>query len=150
MPILVERTSPSGTWMPQYDIQLSRSMGERSFRTANGCSRSNAIFSRYRTFQKHGYETRETNFLTLFRPEDFILTSDAEHVLAKLKSEGKRAHVIAGGTGFYELARRGYIPEVKTVVSIMKLDLSYVNRETPGLIRIGATTSLQRLLESGI
>jgi CO/xanthine dehydrogenase FAD-binding subunit len=88
--------------------------------------------------------------LTLFRPEDFILTSDAEHVLAKLKSEGKRAHVIAGGTGFYELARRGYIPEVKTVVSIMKLDLSYVNRETPGFIRIGATTSLQRLLESGI
>ena len=58
--------------------------------------------------------------LAVFRTRDFLLTDKKEEALGKLKSEGKHAHIIAGGTGFYELARRGYIPEVKHVVSIMK------------------------------
>jgi aerobic carbon-monoxide dehydrogenase medium subunit len=87
--------------------------------------------------------------LALFRPEQFVQPSDSDETLSKLKSEGKRAHVIAGGTGFYELAKRGFIPEVKTVVSIMKLGLSYVKRENSH-IQIGATTTLQDLLESKV
>ncbi|MDA4114890.1 MAG: FAD binding domain-containing protein [Thaumarchaeota archaeon] len=86
--------------------------------------------------------------MPLFRPEDFLMPGDAEEALQRLRSEGKRAHVIAGGTGFYELARRGYIPEVKSVVSIMKLGLAYVRQEG-SQVRIGATTTLQTLLESG-
>jgi aerobic carbon-monoxide dehydrogenase medium subunit len=88
--------------------------------------------------------------LALFRPNNFVLTSDKNEALTRLKTEGKHAHVIAGGTGFYELARRGYIPEVKTIVSIMGLGLNYVNLEAPGLVQIGATTTLQQLLESKI
>jgi carbon-monoxide dehydrogenase medium subunit len=87
--------------------------------------------------------------LPLFRPKEFLLSKDKEEVLGKLKAEGKQGHIIAGGTGFYELARRGYIPEVKTVVSIMDLGLSYIKSEQKHLI-IGATTTLQELLESSI
>jgi aerobic carbon-monoxide dehydrogenase medium subunit len=86
--------------------------------------------------------------LPVFRPDRFVQSEDVQQVLAQLSAEGKKAHVIAGGTGFYELARRGYIPEVKSVVSIMKLGLTYVKTEN-GIIRIGSTTTLQSLLESG-
>ena len=87
--------------------------------------------------------------MPLFRPKEFILPSEPSEALAKLKAGGKRARIIAGGTGFYELAKRGYVPEVKNVVSIMKLGLDYV-RENEKEIRIGATTILQSLLELGI
>jgi CO/xanthine dehydrogenase FAD-binding subunit len=87
--------------------------------------------------------------LPVFRPNEFFLSKDKKEVIQKLKSEGKRAHIIAGGTGFYELAKRGYIPEVKSVVSIMQLGLDYINEDSDHL-RIGATTTLQTLLESGI
>jgi len=68
--------------------------------------------------------------------------------LQKLKEQGKRAQVIAGGTGFYELARRGYVPEVRQLVSLMKLGLDYVH-DNPADLTIGATTRLQDLLDSG-
>ncbi len=65
-----------------------------------------------------------------------------------MKAEGKKAHAIAGGTGFYELARRGYVPEVKQLVSLMKLGLDHV-RDDPSSLIVGATTKLQDLLDSG-
>ena len=86
--------------------------------------------------------------MTVFRPKEFLFTENIEESLGKLKAEGKRAHPIAGGTGFYELARRGYIPEVKHLVSLMKLGLNYIQDEPDKLV-IGATTKLQDLLESG-
>jgi carbon-monoxide dehydrogenase medium subunit len=85
--------------------------------------------------------------LPVFRPEEFVSSKDEKLLLAKLKSEGKKGRIIAGGTGFYELARRGYIPEVKTVVSLMELNLSYVKSDS-GRYIIGATTSLQNLFDS--
>ena len=87
--------------------------------------------------------------MAVFKPKEFILSSDRGVILEKLGSGGKNARVIAGGTGFYELARRGYIPEVKSIVSIMKLGLSYINTEESS-VRIGATITLQNLLESGV
>jgi carbon-monoxide dehydrogenase medium subunit len=85
--------------------------------------------------------------LPVFRPEEFVSSKDEKLLLAKLKSEGKKGRIIAGGTGFYELARRGYIPEVKTVVSLMGLNLSYVKSDS-GRYIIGATTALQKLFDS--
>jgi CO/xanthine dehydrogenase FAD-binding subunit len=87
--------------------------------------------------------------LPLFRPREFVYTDDKKETLARLEAGGKHSLVIAGGTGFYELARRGYIPEVKEVVSIMKLGLDYVKTEE-NTIRIGATKKLYEILESGI
>ncbi len=86
--------------------------------------------------------------MAVFRPRDFLYSEDREESLRKLKEEGKRAHAIAGGTGFYELARRGYIPEVKQLISLMKLGLDFI-RDGPSHLTIGATTKLQDLLESG-
>ncbi len=85
--------------------------------------------------------------MPVFKPDEFFASTDKKEISHKLTSEGKTAHIIAGGTGFYELAKRGYIPEVKTVVSIMKLGLDYI-KEEPGHFEIGATTTLQSLLES--
>lgn len=87
--------------------------------------------------------------MAVFRPKEFLLVEDREKVLGKLKSEGKRARVIAGGTGFYELAKRGYVPEVKQLVSIMKLGLDYISESQSELV-VGATTKLQDLLDSGV
>jgi CO/xanthine dehydrogenase FAD-binding subunit len=87
--------------------------------------------------------------VAVFRPREFVFSDNREEILDELKRGGKNAQVIAGGTGFYELARRGYIPEVKKVVSIMKLGLDYVKNEE-NKITIGATTRLQDLLDSGI
>ncbi|MDG6994517.1 MAG: FAD binding domain-containing protein [Nitrososphaerota archaeon] len=87
--------------------------------------------------------------MPVFRPSEFFLSKDKNEVARKLKSEGKRAQIIAGGTGFYELAKRGYIPEVKSVVSIMQLGLSYID-ENSNHVKIGATTTLQTLLDFGI
>jgi carbon-monoxide dehydrogenase medium subunit len=87
--------------------------------------------------------------LPLFRPEEFFNSKDKAEILSKLKSEGKHGRIIAGGTGFYELAKRGYIPEVKTIVSIMDLGLSYIKSDQDHLI-IGATTTLQELLDSNV
>jgi carbon-monoxide dehydrogenase medium subunit len=87
--------------------------------------------------------------LPIFRPKEFLYTEDRDLALQKLKSEGKRAHAIAGGTGFYELAKRGYIPEVKHLISLMKLGLDYVKNDQSALT-IGATVRLQSLLDSGL
>jgi len=87
--------------------------------------------------------------MPVFRPNEFLLSKDKREVIQKLKSEGKRAHIIAGGTGFYELAKRGYIPEVKSIVSIMELGLNYI-KEDSNQIAVGATTTLQEMLDSGI
>jgi CO/xanthine dehydrogenase FAD-binding subunit len=87
--------------------------------------------------------------MPVFRPREFIYSENRNETLATLKDGGKAAHVIAGGTGFYELARRGLVPEVKQIISIMKLGLDYLDL-TSDPIKIGATTKLQSLLESGI
>jgi aerobic carbon-monoxide dehydrogenase medium subunit len=84
--------------------------------------------------------------LPVFRPKEFLISEDSTEILDKLKEGGKSSFVIAGGTGFYELAKRGYIPEVKKVVSIMKLGLDYIRSEN-GVLKIGATTTLQKLME---
>jgi len=86
--------------------------------------------------------------LTVFRPKEFLFSEDREVTLRRLKEERKRAHVIAGGTGFYELARRGYVPEVKKLVSLMKLGLDYI-RDDKSVLTVGATTRLQTFLDSG-
>jgi 2-furoyl-CoA dehydrogenase FAD binding subunit len=87
--------------------------------------------------------------LPVFRPKEFTFSDDSKEVLGKLREGGKSALVIAGGTGFYELARRGYIPEVKNVVSIMKLGLDYIKSEK-GVLKVGATTTLEKLLQSNV
>lgn len=58
--------------------------------------------------------------------------------------------MIAGGSGFYELAGRGYIPEVKSIVSIMKLPLNYIDSKSTDQLKIGSTTTLRELLDSGV
>lgn len=57
--------------------------------------------------------------------------------------------IIAGGTGIYELANRGLLSEVETLVDVTGLDLAYVRRDEDS-IRIGAATTMCELLESEV
>jgi carbon-monoxide dehydrogenase medium subunit len=87
--------------------------------------------------------------LRFFRPNEFLMPTDINEALAKLSQHGKEAKVIAGGTGLYELIKRNYVPEVKYVVSIMSLGLSYI-KQSNGEVRMGSTTHLQDVLESDV
>jgi len=84
--------------------------------------------------------------MKFFRPKEFFSPESLVDALQLLEGYRRDARVIAGGTGIYELAVRNYIPEVKYLVSVMNLDLSYV-KEEEGFLHIGATTRLQQLLE---
>jgi CO/xanthine dehydrogenase FAD-binding subunit len=57
--------------------------------------------------------------------------------------------IIAGGTGIYELANRGLLSEIETLVDVTGLDLAYV-RNAKTVIRMGAATTMSELLESEV
>jgi aerobic carbon-monoxide dehydrogenase medium subunit len=82
-----------------------------------------------------------------FRPEDYVFPESIEEAVSILAKEGDRAKVIAGGTLLFELSQRSMIPQVKKLVDISKLGLSYVKSESD-MVRIGATTTLSEIAES--
>jgi CO/xanthine dehydrogenase FAD-binding subunit len=67
----------------------------------------------------------------------------AEH----LRSGAGRARIIGGGTGIYELATRGLLSEVDTLVDITGVGLAYVRSENRSL-KIGAATTMSELHEA--
>jgi len=66
-----------------------------------------------------------------------------------LQQHGLKARILAGGTTFYELAKRGMMPEVETIVDLSKLDLAYAKRDGDS-VAIGSMTILTDLLNSGV
>lgn len=64
-----------------------------------------------------------------------------------LKSGAGRTRIIGGGTGIYELATRGLLSEVDTLVDITGVGLAYVRRDKRSL-KIGAATTMSVLLEA--
>jgi len=85
----------------------------------------------------------------VFRPQEYFRPASLGEAVTILDGHGERAKILAGGTAFYELAKRGMIPNVDRIVDISKLDLSYV-REDEQTVRIGSTTTLAELGESSI
>lgn len=85
--------------------------------------------------------------MKIFRPEEYVFATSAEQVITLLKEQRDRALIIAGGTTIHELGSRGLLEDVKTLVDITKMDLSYVRVEND-LIRMGATTTFAELLNA--
>jgi carbon-monoxide dehydrogenase medium subunit len=82
-----------------------------------------------------------------FDPSEHFSPSTPDEVCSLLVQYGKHARIIAGGTAIYELAKRGLADEVKQLISLRKMPLKYVRRDTEGL-RIGATTTLAEMMKA--
>jgi len=82
--------------------------------------------------------------MRLFRAEEYYEPNDIAAANELLNKTGRRGKIIAGGTSFYELATRGMIPEVETIVSIRNLNLDYLIDDQSG-VRVGATSILDEL-----
>lgn len=70
-----------------------------------------------------------------FHPTEWVSPKTVEEATKLLKE--KRARPVAGGTGFYELVKRGMLPEVDVLVDLQGLGLEYVRTEG-GFLKIGA------------
>ncbi|MFQ5997868.1 MAG: FAD binding domain-containing protein [Candidatus Bathyarchaeia archaeon] len=79
--------------------------------------------------------------------DEYIRASNLDEVLGLLKQRGDRARIIGGGVTIHDLAFRGLLGDVTTLIDITPLGLSYVKDNSQFLL-IGASTSYSELLNS--
>ncbi|HEV2139287.1 MAG TPA: FAD binding domain-containing protein [Nitrososphaerales archaeon] len=79
-----------------------------------------------------------------FRPVEWASPKTIEEATKILKE--KRARLVAGGTGLYELAKRGMLPDTDVLVDLQGLNLEYVKVEA-GTLKIGAGSRFVWLLQ---
>lgn len=82
-----------------------------------------------------------------FRPVEWVTPSTVEEATRILKE--KRARPISGGTGLYELAKRGMLPDTDALVDLESLALEFVKVEN-GTLRIGAGSRFSWLLNQEV
>jgi carbon-monoxide dehydrogenase medium subunit len=87
--------------------------------------------------------------LTRFRPKDYLTPGSSTETVQVLQRQGSKARILAGGTTFYELAKRGMMPEVDTIVDLAKLNLDYAKMDADSAV-IGSMITLTDLLNTGI
>ncbi len=78
--------------------------------------------------------------MSLFRPKEYLRPSSIKETTNLLKKYGKSAAVLAGGTDLLVVKP----PQIKYIVDISRLPLSYVESNGRG-IRIGAMTTVAEL-----
>jgi CO/xanthine dehydrogenase FAD-binding subunit len=83
-----------------------------------------------------------------FRPGEFVSPSTSEEVVSLLKTHGSKTRILAGGTTFYEMAKRGMMPEVQQILDLSKLKLDYAKKEG-STVNIGSMLTLTDLMKSG-
>ena len=64
-----------------------------------------------------------------FNPVSFLWPSSPDEVVKLLLKEKDRARIIAGGTTIYEMANRGLLSDVGTLIDISRLGLNHVIRD---------------------
>ena len=85
--------------------------------------------------------------MPVFKPTEWITPSsinEATDILSK-----NRARIIAGGTGVYELAKRGMLPETDLMVDLSNLNLEYAKIDGD-ILRIGAMSRFSWLLKQSV
>jgi carbon-monoxide dehydrogenase medium subunit len=82
-----------------------------------------------------------------FSPKSYLRPKTKEELSDQLKKLGDRAKIIAGGTGIYEIAHRGLLQNVETLLDISGLNLSYVSVDGNSL-KIGAATTMSVIANS--
>ena len=84
-----------------------------------------------------------------FRPDEYVIAQTVDEVTHLLGMHGQEAAIIAGATVFHELVAKDMVPQVKKLVDISRLTLSYINNQENG-IRVGATTRLSELRDASL
>ena len=78
------------------------------------------------------------------RPKEWVVPKDRSDAAAQLKE--KNGKVIAGGTGLYELIRRGMISQADALIDVQSLGLEYAKVEGTAL-KVGAMSRFAWLLQ---
>lgn len=78
-----------------------------------------------------------------FHPVEWASPKTIEEAAKILKE--RRARLVAGGTGLYELVKRGMLPDTDVLVDLQGLNLEYARVEA-GTLKIGATSRFVWLL----
>lgn len=84
-----------------------------------------------------------------FKPDEYICARRVEEVVQALTAYKDQAAILAGGTVFHELVAKGMVPQIKKLIDISRLPLSYISDRPDGL-RIGATTRLAELRDASV
>jgi CO/xanthine dehydrogenase FAD-binding subunit len=106
------------------------------------------VFNLYIPSRHSRAQRRVTQELSsAFRPDAYLKPKTEEELAGILREAQTRAKIISGGTGIYELAGRGLLSEVETLVDISGMGWRYV-KKTAHSIKIGAATTMTELLQA--
>jgi CO/xanthine dehydrogenase FAD-binding subunit len=82
-----------------------------------------------------------------FRPREYSKPKTEEELSEILRTKQIKARILAGGTEIYELAGRGFLSDVETLVDISGLGWSYVKKDSQS-IKLGPSTTMTELVQS--
>lgn len=116
----------------------------RSFGTAADLFPS---ISKYRRGRRRSTGGSGGELSSEFRPNAYLRPRTEEELANVLKTMKTKARIIGGGTGIYELAGRGLLSEVETLVDVSGLGWAYV-KKTAHSVRIGSATTMTEMLRS--
>jgi CO/xanthine dehydrogenase FAD-binding subunit len=83
----------------------------------------------------------------VFKPKEYLRPATIEEATQLLSRYGERARIVGGGTGIYEVAHRGLLSEVVSLIDIALLHLDQIVVEN-STVRIGAATTMSNLMDS--
>ncbi len=85
--------------------------------------------------------------MPIFKPAEWIAPKTVEEALDVLQK--RKARIIAGGTGVYELAKRGMLPDAEVLLDLQSLNLEFV-RVDGNVLKIGAMSRFTWLLKQAV
>lgn len=85
--------------------------------------------------------------MPVFKPAEWVAPKTIEEATDLLSK--RKSRIIAGGTGVYELAKRGMLPETDVMVDLINLNLEYVKVDGSTL-KIGAMSRFAWLLKQAV
>ena len=81
----------------------------------------------------------------VFRPDEYLRPRSLEEAVGLAERYGESAVLISGGITVSELAKRGFLSDIKTIIDLEGLRLSWI-RVDGAHIKIGASTTYSDLL----
>jgi CO/xanthine dehydrogenase FAD-binding subunit len=82
--------------------------------------------------------------MPLFNPEQLLRPASVDEAVDILKRENGAARLVAGDVTLYDLAQHGGLDDVRTLIDMSKLGLSFIEDHENELV-VGATTTFSEL-----
>ena len=83
--------------------------------------------------------------MPLFNPQQLLRPASVKEAVEILERESGSARLVAGNTTLYDLAQHSGLDDVKTLVDISHLGLSYIRDEGNDHLEVGAATTFSEL-----